>query len=311
GVPVDPDGGLLQVRVGLQGLAGDTDDVELAVAEGEGLGGQLPGELDGDPLDLHVVGIPVLGVLLHLQVRVGAPIGEHLWAVAHPVLGQRPVLRLRVDGVRVEHAHRVVGHVQQQVRIRVVQLDDDGRFVRGADADVVRGVQCAGLVVGGTFDLRAREVARGPGGVPGAGSGWAQQPLEGPDGILCGDRVAVGPVRLAQVEGIGQLVLGDVPGLGEGGVDVAAGLVLHQQALHHAGGQDVHAAVDVVRVEAVDVRGAGDGDGRPLLAGAALCSTAGRGVEDRATGGEQARPADAGAQQGAPVEVAGIADHCH
>ena len=50
---------------------------------------------------------------------------------------------------------------------------------------------------------------------------------------------------------------------------------------------------------------------RLVLAGAALCSTAGRGVEDRATGGEQARPADAGAQQGAPVEVAGIADHCH
>src|SRR5699024_1595335 len=151
----------------------------------------------------------------------------------------------------------------------------------------------------------AGEVARGARGVAGTGSGRAQQTLEGPHGVLGGDRVAVGPVRLTQVEGVGQLVLGDVPGLREGGDDVAAGLVLHHQALHHAGGQDVHAGVDVVRVEAVDVRGPGDGDRGPVLTVAApAASAAGTGVEDRAAGGEQARPADAGAEQGSTVELA-------
>ena len=225
-------------------------EVDLALLERLELGVGVVEDPVDDLVDLGRAG-PVGLVGRQAHELAGAPLGEHERAGADRVLlvveGGDFLLVDVLPDVLGQHRHGQPEHG----RARLLGGHHQGGVVGGLDGlDVGHVVAVVGLLEGALHD-----------------------PVEGVGGVLGRQRLAVGPLHaLADLVGPGELVVRDLPGLGQPGhgrevlLAVADQLVVHQRPDLVGLGQDPDE-----RVERVDVVDDADGEGelvsRLLLGG--------------------------------------------
>ena len=184
----------LELLVGLR--HGDAVEVELAVVEHVALGAGVGEHEDAHLVELDGVGVPVVGVLLQHDLVLVLPAVEQERAVGGEGAGVRAVgvaVLLHEVGARGRGQRR--GGEAEEVGGRAVEPDDERLVVGRGDAEflgLLRGLADGGAVLDDVVDL--------------AEAGADEEPLEGGDEIAGDDRLAVGPVRLAQMEGVGHAV---------------------------------------------------------------------------------------------------------
>ncbi len=226
---IDPEIGVQVHIVGdLIGLAqiGDAPaldaaiDVQLAPPHAplgrEGVGG---GVID-HAVQADRSGVIETRVLLHGQVVVQLPLGQHIGAGRQVVAGLGPLVAPLGHGrARGGHHGGVLGQLQHIGR-RMVQLDAQGAGVDGMHAQGLDR-RLAGVHRLAVLDeIEQRGIVGGQFGIDLA--------LHAEHEVVGGDGRSVRPLSIAQMEGPDQAVGRGLPGRGDARHDVALGVVLHQ-----------------------------------------------------------------------------------
>ena len=309
----------MDLVAGILGLLHDLLGAQLGhiqLASQEGGEGSLTVRDDLEVQGVHRLlgGIAVVLVLGQHHLAVVGPLGHGVSAVGAEVLGIGVVqilaallIELLVDG-----SQGAEGEHEGSVSGGMLQSDFQGQVVDDLDANLVP-LHFAVEVGLGVLD-EEQEV-----GVVGSHLG-IQGLLPGKGEVAGGDRITVGPhAILPQMEGVHQLVVGDVHGLGGGGLGSVV-LIQHVQLVVHV--VDERELVGVGRVQGVHGGGLhADADvqladiaGRGLFALAGL-SLAGLGVAGFAglvAGSSAAGAGVAAGGRGAVIAAGGEAgDHQH
>ena len=237
-----PDLALREVLVG--GRAAEAHHVELSILEHHALRrridvDQVADTVDGGPL------AEVLVVPHQINLLIGLPASELHPARSHGVLGiEAELLPTLGDGLAIEDRRRGVGQVREERSVGGLQDDLHGVVVDHPDPADRLGL--------------AREPVLGPGDhLEGVGVERlflrVHHLVDGEQDVVRLELRAVMELDpLAQVEGVGFAVRGDVPGFGQAGDDdrtaLAVGLGLHEAAV------DLERN-EVVRVGLLDVQG--------------------------------------------------------
>jgi hypothetical protein len=180
-----------------------------------------------DRLDGDVAGVPELRILLEHDAVVRHEALEHVGAVRHHVPGPGEGVPVLLDRSPVERRAGLMGEQREEVRRRVLERDFEGAVVDRAGAEFI-WVHAAGIDRLGVADrVENARVAR-------AGRRVHDAP-EGEDEIVGSYRVAVRPAGvLAQGEGVGKAVLGNLPALRHALDHLAVGAVDHQRLVQVA-----------------------------------------------------------------------------
>jgi hypothetical protein len=184
---------------------------------------------------VHVLGVPVLVVLDHEHVLLRLPLLEDVGAVGDNVTRLGPVVAVLVDGPLRERPEGIVRRHVDEVGRRPEKGVLERVVVDRLDADVVEIGVLAGVEGIGALDHHGGHV-----GVIGGGGG-IENALHGVDEVAGRDRMPVGPLGLAQLEGDGEPVGADRVGLGDARIaQVGFRVVLHepfeQAEVHIRGG---------------------------------------------------------------------------
>ena len=149
------------------------------------------------------------------ELGVGLPAVEFERAVADEVFRARPFFAVFFDGGLGRGVGGGVGQEAEEVRRRPFEFGDEGVVVGGFHAQLCRVFQLAFGDFFGVFDGVEEEAVFATGrGINGA--------LPAIDEVVRGERAAVAPFGVAQVEGVGFAVCGDFPFFSDAGDEVAA-----------------------------------------------------------------------------------------
>ena len=225
-----------------------------------------------------VVLIPV-GVVFHKGVGdLGLEVCDAESAAVQEVIGAvggAELIPLLGDELRLGGHKADIGEHGEEVGGGGLEGVHQGVVVSGLDAQLVKIGELLGVKLVGVCDNAAHHI-RGLGLV-----GGVHHPLEAGDKVVGGNRAVLGAVALhplgviAQVEGPGKAVLRGLPAGGQGGLDGAELVILHQGVNDVGGGLELQGGAGGQIVEgghlrgielAVDVGGAA-GLGARILAG--------------------------------------------
>ena len=159
--------------------------------------------------------VPVLVGFDGDELGVGLPAVEFERAVADDVFRTRPFFAVFFDGGFGCGVSGGVGDEAEEVRRRSFEFGDEGVVVGRFHAQLVHVFFVAFGDFLGIFD-RVEEEA-----VVAAGRG-INRALPAVDEVVRGERAAVAPFGVAQVEGVSFAVCGDFPFFGDAGDEVAA-----------------------------------------------------------------------------------------
>ena len=181
-----------------------------------------------DTGQLDLVGLIIRVVLNHQNVGADLIFGQLEGAVAHEGLGLfLPTIAL-IHTLLLDRAENVSGDTVQEEGGGVLQHDLEGIVIQSSCHHAVSST-------GAGEELRRAHHVVGHTGSRGRRHLRIAHALPGILKVVCGHRRTIGPVRLSQMERIGQAIIGNIPGFCNTGFDAA--LDLSGQALEHTDGQ--------------------------------------------------------------------------
>ena len=152
-----------------------------------------------------VLRVPVVGVLDHAQAHAGGPVGQAVGAgVDHLVRGRTHGLAVLGQHVLAQRAEHPVAQIGDEVVV--------GSFQRELKRLVVQRLHADLIEVGDLAVVEGRAVDQTHGGVEGAAGravGRIQIGLHHEHEVLGPDLHAVGILRVADLEGVDQTVVGN------------------------------------------------------------------------------------------------------
>ena len=149
------------------------------------------------------------------ELGIRLPVVEFERAVADEVFRARPFFAVFFDGGFGRRVGGGVGQEAEEVRRRSFEFGDEGVVVGRFHAQLVHVFFVAFGDFLRVFDRVEEEAVFATGrGINGA--------LPAIDEVVCGERAAVAPFGVAQVEGVGFAVCGDFPFFSDAGDEVAA-----------------------------------------------------------------------------------------
>ena len=209
--------------------------MEFAAAEGALFGEEVGDGAEFDGVERDLLDVPVERVLAHDDAAGHFPFFQRESAVAHEGTGPGPKRIERIhlavleDCARVHGDPAVVAEELQEVRDRILELDDERARVGRAEADGPEVLGLTGVEMLGAADTVQHR------GVFGA-EARREHPLVTEEEIGGGHRVAVRPAGIfAQAEGPGLAVFRHRPAFGDAGDGVQVLRVVIHQAFEEGG----------------------------------------------------------------------------